>query len=57
VRSLLAYFVQNQRGASAVEYGLIAGVVTLAVVAGIVATGTSVGQLYAAAIARIVAVL
>jgi pilus assembly protein Flp/PilA len=57
VRSLLACFVQNQRGATAIEYGLIAGIVTLAVVGGIAATGTSIGALYAAAIARIVAVL
>jgi pilus assembly protein Flp/PilA len=57
VRSLLACFVQNQRGATAIEYGLIAGVVTLAVMGGIAATGTSVGELFAAAIARIIAVL
>jgi pilus assembly protein Flp/PilA len=50
-------FLKDRAGATAIEYGLIAGVVTLAVMGGIAATGTSVGELFAAAIARIIAVL
>jgi pilus assembly protein Flp/PilA len=50
-------FFKDRSGATAIEYGLIAGIVTLAVMAGIAATGTSIGELYAAAFDRIIAVL
>ncbi len=41
-------FIKAQSGAAAMEYGLIAALIVLAVVAGMGATGTSVGDLYRA---------
>jgi pilus assembly protein Flp/PilA len=43
---LLTRFAGDQRGATAIEYGLIAALIVLAVVAGMGATGTSVGDMY-----------
>jgi pilus assembly protein Flp/PilA len=50
-------FVQAESGAMAIEYGLIAALIVLGVLAGMTATGASVGQLYAAALALIAAAL
>jgi pilus assembly protein Flp/PilA len=44
--ALLDRFIADRRGATAMEYGLIAALIVLAVVAGMGATGTSVGDLY-----------
>jgi pilus assembly protein Flp/PilA len=51
--ALFARLIADRRGATAIEYGLIAALIVLAVVAGMGATGTSVGDLYRAALGYI----
>ena len=46
VAHLRTRFTKEESGATAIEYGLIASLIFLAVVAGMGATGTSVGTLY-----------
>jgi pilus assembly protein Flp/PilA len=46
VSTLPVRFAKDQRGATAIEYGLIAALIVLVVVAGMGATGTSVGDMY-----------
>jgi len=57
VPNLLTRFARDQRGAAAIEYGMLVALIFLAVVAGINATGVSLGELYRNALERIVAVL
>jgi pilus assembly protein Flp/PilA len=57
MRKLVARFAEDQRGATALEYGLIVGAIFLAVTIGINATGVSLGDLYRAALDRVVAAL
>jgi pilus assembly protein Flp/PilA len=51
--ALLTRFAKEQRGATAIEYGLIAALIVLVVVGGMGATGASVGDLYQAALGYI----
>jgi len=44
VRNLLAQFQRNESGATAIEYGLIMGLMTVALVGAIGATGDSTGE-------------
>jgi pilus assembly protein Flp/PilA len=55
--NLLARFAKDQRGATAIEYGLIAALIVLCIFGGIGATGVSLGDLYRATFDRIVAAL
>jgi pilus assembly protein Flp/PilA len=55
--NLLTRFTSDQHGAAAIEYGLLAALIFLAVIAGINATGVSLGDLYRAALDRVVAAL
>jgi pilus assembly protein Flp/PilA len=48
--AVLALFAKEQRGATAIEYGLIAALIVLVVLAGMGATGTSIGDIYRATI-------
>ena len=48
--ALLTRFATDQRGAAAMEYGLIAALIVLVIVGGMTSTGTSVGDLYQAAL-------
>jgi pilus assembly protein Flp/PilA len=57
VTQLLAQFANEQRGATAIEYGLIAALIVLVVVGGMGATGTSIGDIYNATINIAVAAL
>lgn len=41
----LAVFVRNESGATAIEYGLIAGVVSVAIIAAFAAFGTDLSAL------------
>lgn len=44
VPPLLQAFVRRQDGATAIEYALIAALISLAIISGVVASGTSVGE-------------
>jgi pilus assembly protein Flp/PilA len=55
--TLVARFSIDQRGTTAIEYGLLIALIFLAVVGGINATGVSLGDLYRASLERIVAAL
>ncbi|MBT4890531.1 MAG: Flp family type IVb pilin [Rhodospirillales bacterium] len=39
-------FLLNQRGATAIEYGLIAALISIAIIAGITMTGTDMGNTF-----------
>lgn len=43
---MLDRFFQSEDGATAIEYGLICACMTIALIAGLQVTGTSVGDLY-----------
>ena len=53
VRHLRVRFVKDQRGAAAIEYGLVVTLIFLAVVAGMIASGASLGDLYRGVLQRI----
>jgi pilus assembly protein Flp/PilA len=53
MRRLLARLAYDKSAATAIEYGLIAALIVLVVVGGMGATGTSVGDLYQAALGYI----
>jgi pilus assembly protein Flp/PilA len=46
MRSFLRRFLKDQRGATAIEYGLIVAVLSLAVVAGVGTAGDAVKYLF-----------
>jgi pilus assembly protein Flp/PilA len=46
----LTRFTTDQSGATAMEYGLIAALIVLVIVGGMTSTGTSVGDMYRAAL-------
>nr|WP_306025507.1 Flp family type IVb pilin [Oceaniradius stylonematis] len=39
-------FLKDERGSTAIEYGLIAALIAVGVIAGMTATGTSLNELY-----------
>lgn len=41
----LAQFLKNESGATAIEYGLIAGIVSVAIIAAFAAFGTQLGTM------------
>ena len=43
VRSLIARFVKDESGATAVEYALLASLIAIAIIGGATALGTSIG--------------
>ena len=45
--SMLKRFLQDESGATAIEYGLICGLLFLAIVSALYAYGDSMGQMYA----------
>ena len=55
--TLLARFAKDQRGTTAIEYGLVVSFIFLVVVGAMKATGASVGDLYNAALGTIIAAL
>jgi pilus assembly protein Flp/PilA len=44
--SLLKQFWQDQEGATAIEYGLIAGLISIAIIAAVTTMGTSLGDIF-----------
>jgi pilus assembly protein Flp/PilA len=49
--------VRDKRGATAIEYGLLAGLIAVAIIAGATLTGTSLGSLFNAIGGRIPATI
>ncbi len=43
---LIARFVKNESGATAIEYGLIAALVSIAIIGGVTALGTGLNTLF-----------
>ena len=43
---LIRRFLADESGATAIEYGLIVGLISLAIVSALSATGTSVGDIW-----------
>lgn len=54
---MLGRFFHDADGATAIEYGLICACMTLALIGGLQATGTSVGDLYTQTLGLISAAL
>jgi pilus assembly protein Flp/PilA len=44
--ALIRRFLQDESGATAIEYGLIAGLVAVAIIAALTALGTSLNNLF-----------
>ena len=54
MKNFLARFAQDEFGATAIEYGLIAALIGLAIVAGATLIGTNLNQLYKDIAAKLV---
>ncbi|MEL6112223.1 MAG: Flp family type IVb pilin [Pseudomonadota bacterium] len=46
VKKSLADFAQNEEGATAIEYGLIAGLIALVIIASVTGVGNNMGTVY-----------
>ncbi len=46
VRQLLTCFVRGEKGATAIEYALIAGAIAMVIVAAVNSVGTSLGPIF-----------
>jgi pilus assembly protein Flp/PilA len=46
MRKMLEAFVRNQNGATAIEYGLIAALIAVAIIGGVTAVGTSLSSTF-----------
>ncbi|MEM9633519.1 MAG: Flp family type IVb pilin [Pseudomonadota bacterium] len=46
MKNLISRFVKDESGATAIEYGLIAGLLSVVIVAAVSATGTSVSGIF-----------
>ena len=46
VRRRLAAFLRDERGATAIEYGLIAALVAVAIIVAVAELGVTIGDLY-----------
>jgi pilus assembly protein Flp/PilA len=46
MKSLINRFVNDESGATAIEYGLIAGLLSVVIVGALVATGTSLSSIF-----------
>ncbi len=46
MKSLISRFAKDESGATAIEYGLIAGLLSVVIVAAVTATGTSVTGIF-----------
>ena len=55
LRKIVA-FINDEEGASAIEYGLLVGLIALAIVAGATALGTSISDMFGRAAVRLDAV-
>lgn len=44
--SLIKYIMNDKRGVTAIEYGLIAGFIVILIIAGVKSVGTSVSTMY-----------
>jgi pilus assembly protein Flp/PilA len=46
VRSLIKRFVSHERGATAIEYGLIAALIAVVIITGVTAVGTNLSATF-----------
>lgn len=46
MKSLFSKFIKNESGATAIEYGLIAALIALAVITGATTLGKNIGQTF-----------
>ncbi len=46
MKSLVKRFVKDESGATAIEYGLIAGLIAVVIIGGVSAAGTSISGLF-----------
>jgi pilus assembly protein Flp/PilA len=46
MKSLINRFVNDESGATAIEYGLIAGLLSIVIVGAVAATGTSLSSIF-----------
>ncbi|NBN64664.1 Flp family type IVb pilin [Microvirga tunisiensis] len=46
MKNIFARFAKDESGATAIEYGLIAALIGLAIIAGATALGTEIGNLF-----------
>jgi len=46
VRSLIKRFVSDERGATAIEYGLIAALIAVVIITGVTAVGTNLSATF-----------
>ncbi|EAV44422.1 MULTISPECIES: Flp family type IVb pilin [Roseibium] len=46
MKSLINRFVNDESGATAIEYGLIAGLLSIVIVGAVAATGTSISGIF-----------
>jgi pilus assembly protein Flp/PilA len=46
MKNLLARFVRNESGATAIEYGLIAGLIAVVIIGAVTAVGTDVSNAF-----------
>ena len=46
MRKMLATFVRDQNGATAIEYGLIAALIAVAIIGGVTAVGTNLSATF-----------
>lgn len=57
IRRFIRGFGKDEAGSNALEYGLIVGLVSLAVVGGATAAGNSLGNMFGAISARIAGII
>ncbi|AWM28243.1 Flp pilus assembly protein pilin Flp (plasmid) [Sinorhizobium fredii CCBAU 25509] len=48
MKNLLVRFVRNESGATAIEYGLIAGLIAVAIISAVQLVGTDIGAKFTA---------
>ncbi len=46
MKSLVKRFVKDESGATAIEYGLIAGLIAVVIIGGVTTTGTNISELF-----------
>lgn len=57
MKNVLTRFIKDERGATAIEYGLIAGLIALAIAVGAGNLGTNLGLAFQALATRVAAFL
>lgn len=56
MKNALATFLQEEKGATAIEYGLIVGLVSIAIIAAATLLGTEIGNLFTRITSKLTAI-